>query len=60
MGLQRTDVVLIDDARWKLEAVQALRTEAIDYLQCDSAGLGLQGFSDGPTVAVLAFGVQGS
>lgn len=53
MGLKWTDATLIDDNSWKLEAVQALRTEAIDYLRKKLAIRPVWGFKDPRTVRLL-------
>ncbi len=55
MGLKWTAARLIDDAKWKLDAVQALRAEAIDYLRRKLAIRPVWGFKDPRTVRMLPF-----
>jgi O-antigen biosynthesis protein len=55
IGLTWTDTALIDDVCWKLESVQALRTEAINYLRSKLAIRPVWGFKDPRTVRLLPF-----
>jgi hypothetical protein len=55
MGLKWTDTALIDDASWKLAAVQALRRQAIDYLRNKLAIRPVWGFKDPRTARLLPF-----
>jgi hypothetical protein len=55
MGLNWTDAALIDDKSWKLEAVQALRIEATDYLGNKLAIRPVWGFKDPRTIRLLPF-----
>ncbi len=55
LGLKWTDATLIEDTSWKLEAVQALRAEATDYLRSKLAIRPVWGFKDPRTVRLLPF-----
>jgi hypothetical protein len=55
MGLKWTDAAVIDDTSWKLEAVQALRAEASEYLRNKLAIRPVWGFKDPRTVRLLPF-----
>jgi hypothetical protein len=55
IGLKWTDVAQIDDANFRLEAVQALRAEAIKYIGSKIAIRPVWGFKDPRTVRLLPF-----
>jgi hypothetical protein len=54
-GLKWEKVALIDDARWDAPAVEALRTEAVEYLRSQFVSHPLWGFKDPRTIRLLPF-----
>jgi O-antigen biosynthesis protein len=54
-GLKWEDVALIDHARWHEPEVEALRTEAVEYLRSAFVGHQLWGFKDPRTIRLLPF-----
>jgi hypothetical protein len=55
MGLKWEDVALIDDARWHEPEVEALRAEALGYLESRFVSHPLWGFKDPRTIRLLPF-----
>jgi len=55
LGLRWEDVALIDDARWQEPEVEALRTEAVKYLESQFVSHPLWGFKDPRTIRLLPF-----
>jgi hypothetical protein len=54
-GLKWEDVGLIDDTRWHEPEVEALRTEAIEYLRSAFLSHQIWGFKDPRTIRLLPF-----
>ena len=54
-GLKWEDVALIDDARWEEPEVEALRSEAVEYLRSTFIDHPLWGFKDPRTIRLLPF-----
>jgi O-antigen biosynthesis protein len=54
-GLKWDDVALIDDARWEEPEVEALRSEAVEYLRSKFIDHSLWGFKDPRTIRLLPF-----
>ena len=54
-GLKWEEVALIDDARWHEPEVEALRTEAVEYLRSQFVSHPLWGFKDPRTIRLLPF-----
>jgi hypothetical protein len=55
LGLRWEDVALIDDARWQEPEVEALRAEAVKYLESQFVSHPLWGFKDPRTIRLLPF-----
>ena len=55
LGLEWTDVSLINDANWSKPAVESLLAETAEYLRANFLGHPLWGFKDPRTVRLLPF-----
>jgi len=55
LGLKWEDVALIDDVRWHQPEVEALRSEAVGYLESRFVSHSLWGFKDPRTIRLLPF-----